>query len=156
MILATKQGQNAPAQPDSKPYTNHTPRCAGGDPCPKSQAKDVQASGSSGQTNSGAGSGRLVGRSHPQWRRPGRATVYGLAMGAALYRGNIRSARQRGPELWTWSGKKCFRRGAGCCSGLPRCAVAWDAPGSGLRGLLLPTVTDHLRGCLELCARPGA
>ena len=32
MILATKQGQKAMAQPDSKPYTNSTPRGRGGDP----------------------------------------------------------------------------------------------------------------------------
>ena len=32
MILDTKQGQNGMAQPDSKPYTNPTPRGGGGDP----------------------------------------------------------------------------------------------------------------------------
>ena len=34
MKLATKQGQKALAQSDSKPYTNPTPRRAGGEPLP--------------------------------------------------------------------------------------------------------------------------
>ena len=55
MILATKQGQNSMAQPDSKPYTNPTPRAGGVSSMRRSRSRSHSADmGTRPRKNEGA------------------------------------------------------------------------------------------------------